>query len=122
MKSRWLYWGLGVCIAYIVLCIYLPKDMLLSVIFNNDYLFTISYIVMNLLFVTMITISNRKLSFYLLGLVTNTLILLTDDAGGYYYLNRAITIITLIIYTVLVLIALGISYLIKRVKCKQNES
>ncbi|MGI5880706.1 MAG: hypothetical protein ACOX6L_08950, partial [Syntrophomonadaceae bacterium] len=113
MKTRWLHLGLGVCIAYIVLCIHLPKDIFLSAIFNNDYLFTISYIVMNLIFVTMINVSNRKLSFYLLGLVTNTLILLTDDAGGYYYLNRAITIITLIIYTALVLIVLGISYLIK---------
>jgi|GEM_PF-1403085 len=124
MKRRWLYWALGVCIAYIVLCLCLLPNG----IFVSDtlyYSFWVSYIVANLLFIAIIIINNHKLAIYLLGLAVNTVYFIAAfmaDVGGYVYAFKAATIIALTIYTIIVLIALSISYSIKKIKCKQNES
>ena len=119
MKSRWLYWGLGVCIAYIIASSFLPYGVL--GLFDSPYFYFGVFLVAYILDSIIIIENDSRYILYLLGLAANALFFMTVDKGNDYLLTRAITIIALIIYTTIVLIAWGVSYLTKEVKCKQNE-
>ncbi|MGB4020303.1 MAG: hypothetical protein WBK78_12480 [Syntrophomonadaceae bacterium] len=117
MKSRWLYWGLGFCIAYIILRYYLPYGVF--GIFGSPYFYFGVFLVAYILYSIIIIENENKIIIYLLGLAINVLLFFAGymiDNSHDEYLFKAMTIFASIIYTSIVLIALGISYLIKKAK------